>query len=340
MIWKKFTVETTEEAEDLVSAFLNEHGAEGVLIENAAPPTEEELRQMYVDIPLPEKADDGSSCVSCFLKPEADIQGLRRDMRAELKRLSAFLPVGTGRITVSDTTDDTTWQDNYKKYFKPFRLYDKIIVEPVWEEYPDKRPEDKVIRIDSVMAFGTGTHETTRLCIGNLLKYLKPGASVFDIGCGSGILSIAAAKLGAGYVHGMDIDPQAVKSSYKNAAASGYTHGEIGFTCGNLLDRNYITDAGTGDGGSIAPLTPGDYGKPDEADTSRKYDIAVANILAEVIIPLSAKVPAHLKPGGIFITSGISAGKEERVKKAMTENGFRILDVTRENDWISVVGQI
>ena len=217
------------------------------------------------------------------------------------------------------------------------------------------------------MSFGTGTHETTKLCIGQIRKYLKQGDSLFDIGSGSGILAITAVTLGAGYVHGMDIDPQAVKSSYENAAVNGLSRDRIGFTCGNLLDRNYITDAGTGDGGSIKPLSVSDYSNEESSNSEfdsadlvlnrdiseisekkinetvgtplpkRKYDIVVANILAEVIVPLSAKVRPFMKDTGLFITSGISLGKETKVKNALLQNGFKILDTIYMNEWVSIV---
>ena len=354
MIWKKFTVETTEECEDLVAEFLNEKGAEGVLVEDKAPLSADDLKAMYVDVPLMPEEDDGKAYVSCFLQPDFNIEALTIDVKAEIERLAEFLPSGTGIVTITDTTDDSTWADAYKEYFKPFRLYDDIVIEPTWEELADKKPDDHVIKIESVMSFGTGTHETTKLCIGQIRKYLKPGDSLFDVGCGSGILAFTAVRLGAGYVHGMDIDPQAVKSSYENAAVNGFDADRIGFTCGNLMDRNYITDAGTGDGGSIRPLSPDDYTKDlvlnrgedgSEIETvgtplpQKKYDIVVANILAEVIVHLSAKIRSFMKENGLFITSGISTGKADRVKNALLENGFEIVDVIQMNDWVSIVAK-
>ena len=182
MIWKKFTVETTEECEDLVAEFLNEKGAEGVLVEDKAPLSADDLKAMYVDVPLMPEEDDGKAYVSCFLQPDFNIEALTIDVKAEIERLAEFLPSGTGIVTITDTTDDSTWADAYKEYFKPFRLYDDIVIEPTWEELADKKPDDHVIKIESVMSFGTGTHETTKLCIGQIRKYLKPGDSLFDVG--------------------------------------------------------------------------------------------------------------------------------------------------------------
>lgn len=340
MIWKKFTLETTEEAEELLSLFLEDHGAEGVQIEDKKPLSTEELKEMYVDIPLVQGEDDGKAWLSCYLKPDFDVEGLKKSVSSEIQRLSQFLPVGTGEITVTDTEDDATWQNHYKDFFRPFRLSEDIVIEPSWEEYPEKKSSDHVVRIESVMAFGTGTHETTKLCIGAIRKYLQRGDSLLDVGCGSGILAITAVSLGAGKVCGMDIDPQAVKSSRENASANGLTEQQVQFHCGNLLDRNYILDAGTGDGGSVEPLTPEDYEsqRPDWL-LGQKYDVVVANILAEVIIPLSQKVRPLLKEGGKFISSGISKGKADRVRTALMSAGFRILEERKLNDWVCFVAE-
>ena len=379
MIWKKLTIETSVEAVDLISEFLNENGAEGVLIEDSVPLTDDELKEMFVDVPLMADEDDGSAKISCFLKSEEDADRIKKLVIEELNRLEEFLPVGSKNIMLSDTTDDTTWNDNWKQYYKPFRLYDNLVIEPVWEEYPDKKPDDKVIKIDSVMAFGTGTHETTKLCLGQLEKYIsdfiesktvinpdsanpeamndssESGPSVFDVGCGSGILSIAAVKMGAGYVHGLDIDPQAVDSSKINAAANNLSSDRIDFSCGNLLSKNYITDKmtdseaeaykkGSLGSGISTPLTPAEMvdlslGGEDSVP-ARRYDIVVANILADVIIPLSGVIAEYLNPGGTFITSGIVQERRDDVINALKNNGFTILDTVQMNEWVSVVSKI
>lgn len=391
MIWKKFSIKTSTEVVDLLSDFLSEQGIEGIQIEDNVPLTEEEIKQMFVDIPLQLDEDDGSATVSCFLDDSFDderIQSLKKSVKDELERLSEFLPVGTGDISIEDTTDDSTWNDKFKENFKPARLYDNIVIMPVIDDESDVydtlkayknlegfelKDDDKIIRIKTVTAFGTGTHETTRLCLGaiqgilqnadkqgnadkNSLTNTKTSKdfSVFDVGCGSGILSIASCLLGAGYVHGLDIDPQAVKASKINAESSGLTYDRIDFSCGNLLADNRIAEnylskdnnkekmerASLGSG-IASPISPDDaarivdiqLGKADPIP-ARKYDIVVANILADVIIPLATIIRDYMNEGGYFISSGISEGKAEEVKKALIDNGFKIINMTQENEWV------
>lgn len=376
MIWTKFSIETTTEVVDLLSDFLSEKGIEGIQIEDNVPLSEDEIKQMFVDIPLQLGEDDGSAKVSCFLDDSFDaakINELKLEVKAELERLSEFLPVGTGVITVEDTTDDSTWNDKFMENFKPARLYDNIVIMPVIDDESDVydtlkayknlegfelRDDDKVIRIKTVTAFGTGTHETTRLCLGAVQQSLKldedKEKSVFDIGCGSGILSIAACLMGAGYVHGLDIDPQAVKASTINAEASGLSSDRIEFSCGNLLADNRIAEnflaqddnrekmekASLGSG-IASPINPDDAARivdiglgDSDPIPARKYDIVVANILADVIIPLATIVRDYMTEDGVFISSGISEGKADAVREALLENGFKIVNETTENEWV------
>jgi len=314
MIWTKLSIDTSVEAVDLISAFLDELGVEGIMVEDNVPLSEEDLKTMFVDIPLIAGEDDGTSTVSCFVDDSFDIESLKADIASELTRLEEFIPVGKKTITISKTDDDSTWQNNWKQYFKPFRLEDNIVILPTWETYDELKDDDIVVSIESVLAFGTGTHETTKLCIGQIKKYLKEGDSVFDVGSGSGILSIISVYLGAGYVHGMDIDEIAVKASYENAEANGFDRDRIEFTCGNLIDGN-------------------------EHTADKQYDIVVANILADVIMPLSGVIRPFMKKDGLFITSGIINTKEEDVKAELLRNGFEIVDVIHMNDWVSIVAK-
>lgn len=352
MMWTKLTIDTTCEAVDLLSAFLDEKGVEGIMIEDNVPLTDEDKEAMFVDIPLITGEDDGTAKVSCFFCTELgddinaaetvsfDIEKLKADIAAELIRLKEFIPVGTMNITTS-VTEDTDWMDNWKKFFKPFRLYDNIVIKPTWEELTDKNDDDIIVDIDPGIAFGTGSHETTKLCIGQLKKYLRQGDSVFDVGSGSGILSIISSLLGAGFVHGMDIDEVAVRASKENAEINNITEDKLVFTCGNLLGGNAI---GKDDSYSLT----GAYKKSEEENEAqrkdniylkRQYDIVVANILADVIIPLSSVIRPFLKEGGYYITSGIINEKEEAVKKAIVDNGFEIVDVVHMNDWVSIVAK-
>ena len=331
MMWTKLTIDTTVEAVDLMSAFLDELGVEGIMIEDNVPLTEDEKAAMFVDIPLVAGDDDGSARISCYIDDSFDIETLKADIASELTRLEAFIPVGSKQITLSET-EDKDWMNNWKQFFHPVRLYDDIVIKPTWETLEEQKPGDMVIEIDPGIAFGTGSHETTRLCIGQLKKYLKPGDTVFDVGCGSGILSIISAKLGAGFVHGMDIDEIAVRASEENAKLNCMKPEQIQFSCGNLLADNYIGK------GTTFELDRSVIKETQHLEADRQYDIVVANILADVIVPLCSVIQPFLKKDGYFITSGILESKEEDVKRAMLENGFTVIDVVHMNDWVSVIG--
>lgn len=333
MMWTKLTIDTTVEAVDLLSAFLDEKGIEGIEISDHVPLTDEEKREMFVDIPLVDGMDDGTAQVSCYIDNSFDIDALRADIAAELTRLQAFIPVGSMNMTFS-STEDKDWMNNWKQFFKPFRIYDNIVIKPTWETLTDVGTDDLVVEIDPGIAFGTGSHETTKLCIGQLKKYLKPGDTVFDVGSGSGILSIISSMLGAGFVHGMDIDEVAVRASKENASLNHIGEDRLKFSCGNLLDDNYIGK------GTTFQLSSDTIKGNQHIDADMQYDIVVANILADVIIPLSAVVQDYMKPDGYFITSGILDIKEDEVKEAMLKNGFEIVDVVHMNDWVSVIARI
>lgn len=333
MMWTKLTIDTTVEAVDLLSAFLDEKGIEGIEISDHVPLTDGEKQEMFVDIPLVDGVDDGTAQVSCYIDESFDIDALRADIAAELTRLKAFIPVGTMNMTFS-STEDKDWMNNWKQFFKPFRIYDNIVIKPTWETLSDVNADDLVVEIDPGIAFGTGSHETTKLCIGQLKKYLRPGDTVFDVGSGSGILSIISSMLGAGFVHGMDIDEVAVRASRENAELNHIGEDRLKFSCGNLLDDNYIGK------GTTFQLSNDTIKESQHIDADMQYDIVVANILADVIIPLSAVVQDYMKPDGYFITSGILDIKEDDVKEAMIKNGFEIVDVVHMNDWVSVIARI
>lgn len=322
MVWTKLTIDTTTEAVDILSAFLDDLGVEGIMIEDNVPLTDEDKKAMFVDIPLIEGEDDGTARVSCFVDNSFDIDTLKADIVAELTRLEEFIPVGTKNITLGNT-EDKDWINNWKQFFKPFRIYDNIVIKPTWEELADVKEGDMVVEIDPGIAFGTGSHETTKLCIGQLKKYLKNGDTVFDVGSGSGILSIVSVMLGAGFVHGMDIDEVAVRASLENRAVNHMTEKQLVLSCGNLLAGDDEAEK-----------------KAFEVNRGEKYDIIVANILADVIIPLSGVIKPLLKEEGYFITSGIIDMKEEAVKEALLSNGFKIIDVVHMNDWVSVIAMI
>lgn len=317
MKWKKITIHTTVEATDMISYELNEMGIEGIEIEDHVPLTEQERKKMYVDL-LPDEIapNDGTAKLSCYINPEEDLEELSLKIKEMLTNISQFMDVGAGTLSFGET-EDKDWINNWKQFFKPFRLDENIIIKPTWETLSDITDKDIVVEIDPGTAFGTGSHETTRLCISQIKKYLKQGDKLLDLGCGSGILSIIALKLGAGQVVGTDIDPNAIIATNENLAVNHIPQGDMLAYEGNLLeDEELCRTLGEG-----------------------KYDIVVANILADVIIPLSSVARRFMKKDGYFITSGIINTKEEEVKQAMLANGFEIMDVILMGEWVSIIGK-
>lgn len=316
MKWTKLTLSTMAEAVDLVSNMLNELGIEGIEIIDNVPITEEEKKAMFIDI-LPElDTEDKTALVSFYLEENDDITGTLNRIREGLKELAEFTDVGSGSIEIAET-EDADWINNWKAYFKPFRIDETIVIKPTWEKFEDAKETDLVIEIDPGTAFGTGSHETTKLCILGIKKYRRAGIRLLDVGCGSGILSIIGARLGAKEVIGTDIDPNAVNSAYENARVN-----RIGSETLKIYAGDIITDT-----------------KLQNKVGLKAYDMVAANILADVIIPLSAEVGQHLKPDGIFISSGIINSKKEAVKEAILKNGFKILEINEMGDWVSIVAQ-
>lgn len=317
MKWNKITIDTTVEATDMISYELSEMGIEGIEVEDHVPLTEEERKKMYVDL-LPDEIapNDGKAKISCYIEPEEDLESISLKIREMLSDISRFLDIGAGTLSYGET-EDKDWINNWKQFFKPFRLDDTIIIKPTWEKAENVGPDDIIVEIDPGTAFGTGSHETTRLCISQIKRFLKPGAKVLDLGCGSGILSIIALKLGAGSVVGTDIDPNAIIATQENLAVNHVEDGKMTAYEGNLLENEELCQR-IGDG---------------------QYDIVVANILADVIIPLSGIARRFMKKDGYFITSGIINTKAEEVEQVMRDNGFTIVDVIPMGEWVSIVGK-
>ncbi|MCI8887088.1 MAG: 50S ribosomal protein L11 methyltransferase [Hungatella sp.] len=316
MKWSKFTLTTTTEAVDLVSSLLDEIGIEGIEIEDHVPLTEAETKGMFIDI-LPDLGpDDGVAKVSFYLEDLSDLSRIMKEIEEGLEELSRFVDVGERTITSSET-EDKDWINNWKEYFKPFTV-DDILIKPTWEEIPDQDQDKLLIQIDPGTAFGTGQHETTQLCIRQLKKYVTQKARILDVGTGSGILGITALKLGAGWVFGTDLDENAIAAVGENLGANHIGAESFQVVQGNIIDDKAVKDqAGYG-----------------------CYDIAVANILAPVIIMLQKEIPAHLKKGGIFITSGIINTKEEAVKEAISANKeLEIVETTYQGEWVSVTAR-
>lgn len=316
MKWKKFTLTTTTEAVDLISNLFDEIGIEGIEIEDNIPLTENETKGMFIDI-LPElPPDEGVARVSFYLDMEADIPAVLRQVEEGLDELAIFVDLGARTLAESET-EDKDWINNWKQYFKPFTV-DDILIKPTWETVPEEHKDKLLIQIDPGTAFGTGQHETTQLCIRQLKKYVTPGTKVLDVGTGSGILGITALKLGAGEVFGTDLDENAITAVHENLEANAIDPSVFHVLQGNIIDdRDVQAQAGY-----------------------ECYDIAVANILADVIILLQKEIPVHLKKGGIFITSGIINMKEEAVREAFAANeGFEVVEVTCQGEWLSVTAR-
>ena len=316
MQWNRFTIDTTTEAVDLISSMLDELGVEGIEIEDHVPLTESETKGMFIDI-LPDLGpDDGRAKVSFYLDVDVDPEELLVQVREGLEELKLFVNIGEGTISESQT-EDKDWMNNWKEYFKPFTV-DDILIKPTWEEIPKEHKDKLMIQIDPGTAFGTGTHETTQLCIRQIRKWLKEGDTVLDVGTGSGILAIAALKLGAMYAFGTDLDENAIVAAAENAEVNGITADQFKVIAGNIIDDEAV-----------------------QAMTGMEcYDIAVANILAPVIIMLQGEIAKHIKHGGMFITSGIINTWEERVLEAFSGNDeFEVVDVAHQGEWVAITAR-
>jgi ribosomal protein L11 methyltransferase len=318
---------------------LNEHGIEGIEISDNIQITEEERKQLFIDF-LPDlKEDDGIAKISFYLEDTRDdTRELLNQIKEGLKDLSNFVSIGSGNITVSET-EDKDWINNWKQYFKPFRIDDTIVIKPTWEPLTEYGDKDLVIEIDPGTSFGTGSHETTKLCIINLKKYLKPGSIVLDAGSGSGILSIIAKKLGAKEVIGVDIDPIATDAAMENAAVNKLN--AVKLCNSDEIKKQIMGQFEASDFPELSFFTGNIIEDRDIRENlgNARYDIVVANILADVIIPLSDVIGKNLKPGGIFISSGIINTKEEAVRKALLKNNFKIIEVSKMGDWVSFVAE-
>ncbi len=315
MKWNKFRLKTTTAAEDIVSSMLMDLGIQGVEIEDRIPLTQSDKEQMFVDI-LPEiEVDDGTAYLSFYLEEDEDKEKILVDLKRELKEMSEYVDVGECLIEESQT-EDVDWVNNWKQYFHQFYV-DDILIIPSWEDVKPADEDKMIIHIDPGTAFGTGMHETTQLCIRQLRKYVTETTRILDVGCGSGILGMLALKFGAAYSVGTDLDPCAIDATYENMEVNGISRDRYEVMIGNIIDDKEIQDR-VG------------YGC---------YDIVVANILADVLVQLTPVIVSQLKPGGIYITSGIIDNKEETVKEAVKAAGLTVLDVTYQGEWVCVTAR-
>lgn len=315
MKWNRFTVKTKTEAEDIVISTLAEVGIEGVEIQDKQPLTEEDKAQMFVDIMPEGPADDGVAYVNFYLEEDADKEAILKDVREALDDLKNFMDIGEATIEESQT-EDKDWINNWKQYFHQFYV-DDILIVPSWEEVKAEDKDKMILHIDPGTAFGTGMHETTQLVIRQLKKYVTPDTEMLDVGTGSGILGIVALKLGAKHVLGTDLDPCAVPAVAENKEANQIVDETFDMVIGNIIDDKAIQDqAGY-----------------------EKYDIVTANILADVLIPLTPVIVNQMKKGAYYITSGILDVKEEVVVEAVKAAGLTVVEVTHQGEWVSVTAR-
>lgn len=315
MKWKQFRLKTTTQAEDIVSSMLADLGIEGVQIEDKIPLTEQDKEQMFVDI-LPDiPDDDGTAYLTFYLDEEEDVAPVLMNVRKELEDMRAFLDVGECTIEESET-EDVDWVNNWKQYFHQFYI-DDILVIPSWEKVKPEDSDKMVIHIDPGTAFGTGMHETTQLCIRALKKYVTSETEILDVGCGSGILGMLALKFGAKHSLGTDLDPCAIDATHENMEVNGIRKDQYEVMIGNIIDDTAVQDA----------------------VGYEKYDIVAANILADVLVPLTPVIIHQMKPGAVYITSGIIEDKENVVIEAVKAAGLEVLEVNHQGEWVSVVAR-
>lgn len=315
MKWNCFTIKTKTEAEDIVISALADVGVEGVEIRDHQPLTEEDKAQMFVDIMPEGPEDDGTAYLSFYLEEDADKEEILKNVRNALEELRSFMDIGEGSIEES-STEDKDWINNWKEYFHQFYV-DDILIVPSWEEVKAEDKDKMILHIDPGTAFGTGMHETTQLVICQLKKYVKEGDQILDVGTGSGILGIVALKLGAAHVTGTDLDPCAVPAVEENKEANEIADKSFDMMIGNIIDDKAVQDQ----------------------VGYEKYDIVTANILADVLVPLTPVIVHQMKKGAYYITSGILDVKESVVTGAVKAAGLQLVEVTRQGEWVSVTAR-
>ena len=322
MEWIEVFVSTTKIGLEIVSGLLYQCGLTGLMIEDGSD-FEEFLKNPnrqwdYVEEELVEQKQKQPTGITFFLRD--NVYGTKQlsDIKSALLSLKSKekeFDLGTLEVTVKNIKEED-WSNNWKKYFKPFPIGDKMMIKPSWEEL--KEPTDKIVlKIDPAHIFGTGTHETTQLCIELIEKFVQKKDKVLDIGCGSGILSIASLLMGAEEADAVDIDPNAIAVAYENADRNDIDRKRYHVTAGNILEDENLHKIYSG----------------------KQYDVVEANIVADIIMALSKQVPQYIKKGGIFISSGIIKQRLEEVYQALKENGFVVLDTKYKKDWVAIVSR-
>ena len=315
MKWNRFTIKTKTEAEDVIISALADVGVEGVEIQDKQPLTETDKEQMFVDIMPEGPADDGIAYLNFYLEEDTETAPVLEKVRAVLEEVRGYMDIGEGTITESQT-EDKDWINNWKEYFHQFYV-DDILIVPSWEEVKEEDKDKMILHNDPGTAFGTGMHETTQLVIRQLKKFVTKDTQMLDVGTGSGILGIVALKLGAAHVVGTDLDPCAIPAVADNKEANDIKDETFDMLIGNIIDDKEVQD------------TVG----------YEKYDIVTANILADVLVPLTPVIVNQMKKGAYYITSGILDVKEEVVVKAVKDAGLQLVEVTHQGEWVSVTAR-
>ena len=259
--------------------------------------------------------DDGVAYISFYLEEDEDKEKMLQAVREELKEIGTYVNVGSMEIEESQT-EDVDWVNNWKQYFHQFTIDDVLII-PSWEDVQPEDEDKMIIHIDPGTAFGTGMHETTQLCIRQIKKYVTEDTEILDVGCGSGILGMLALKFGAKHSTGTDLDPCAIDATHENMDVNGISRDQYRVMIGNIIDDKEVQDQVGYD----------------------RYDIVAANILVDVLVPLTPVILNHLKTGGIYITSGIIEEKEETVVEAVKAAGLEVLEVNHQGEWVSVTAR-
>lgn len=317
MKWTRIRIKTITDAEDIIISELYDLGLEGAQIEDKIPLSAWEKEQMFVDIPPQAEEDDGIAYLSFFVEEDSDIDidDMLEQVKAALEDMRNWCDIGEGSITV-DETEDLDWINNWKKYFHQFYIDDLLII-PSWEEVKEEDKGKMILHIDPGTAFGTGMHETTQLCIRQLKKHITPTTKLLDVGTGSGILAILSLMFGADSAVGTDLDPCAVEAVKENMESNNIPQDKFSMMIGNIITEKEVQDK----------------------VGYECYDIVVANILADVLVPLTPVIVNQMKKGGIYITSGIIDDKEEVVKEAVLAAGLEVLELTYQGEWVSITAR-
>ncbi|MEN2765939.1 50S ribosomal protein L11 methyltransferase [Ornithinibacillus xuwenensis] len=309
MKWSEICIHTTNEAIEPISNILHETGASGVVIEDPLDLIVDKDNMMYGEI-FELNADDYPKegvFIKAYLPLNSFLGETVEEIKQAINNLITFdIDLGPNEVTLSEVNEED-WATAWKKYYKPVRISEKITITPTWEDYTPKSDDELIIELDPGMAFGTGTHPTTVLSIQALEKYIEKNDIVIDVGCGSGVLSIASALLGAKEVYAYDLDEVAVKSTKINAKIN-HVHSLIQTKQNNLLNQ-----------------------------VDMKANIIVSNILAEIIVRFISDAWNNLVEGGYFITSGIIQAKKQMVLEQLENQGFEIIAINELEDWVSII---